>query len=231
MSNLVRSEREGAVALITLDDGKANALSPALQGAINEALDRAEHDDSKAMVLAGNGRLFCGGFDLRVLASGDQAAVLEMLRGGFTLAARLLAFPKPLVIAATGPAIAMGSFLLLTGDHRVGSERTRCQANEVAIGMALPTSAVEIMRMRLTPAAFQRGVSMAAPFDGVDAITAGWLDEIVDHQCVIERALEVATSASETLNLEAHRVSKIRARATAVDAILAGVQNLATEFF
>jgi enoyl-CoA hydratase len=230
MTDLVRYAADGTVARITLDDGKANALSPAMQLAINNALDRAERDGVKAVVLAGHDRLFCGGFDLKVLAAGDREAVLDMLGGGFTLAARLLRFPKPIVIAATGPAVAMGSFLLLSGDHRVGSERTRCQANEVAIGMALPTSAVEIMRMRLTPAAFQRGISMAAPFVGQDAVAGGWLDEIVDSDKVVMRADEVAASAAQSLDAEAHRISKSRARAAAVDAILAGVQNLATEF-
>ena len=129
-----------------------------MQAAINEALDRAEKDDAKAVVLAGNQRVFSGGFDLSVFQSGDAQAALGMLAGGFELSVRCLTFPKPVIMAATGPAIAMGSFLLLSGDHRVGAPKSRCQAIEVAIGMTIPISAIEIMRMRLTPAAFHRGV-------------------------------------------------------------------------
>ena len=134
-------------------DGKVNALSPAMQASIAQALDQAEADIAagtvKAVVLAGNEKVFSAGFELSVFASGDVEAGHGMLAGGFELAIRLLTFPAPVVMAATGPAIAMGSFLLLSADHRVGSQRSRCQANEVAIGMTLPIAALEIMRMHL----------------------------------------------------------------------------------
>ena len=126
MSSTVEYQLTDSVATITMDDGKVNVLSPAMQGNLNEALDRAEQDGAKAVVLAGNSRVFSGGFDLSVFSSGDVDAALGMLRGGFELAVRALTFPVPVIMAATGPAIAMGSFLLLCGDHRVGSERTRC---------------------------------------------------------------------------------------------------------
>lgn len=219
-----------SVATITMDDGKANVLSPAMQQSLNEAFDQAESDASKAVVLAGNRKLFSGGFDLAVFASGDAQAALGMLSGGFELSLRCLTFPKPVIMAATGPAIAMGSFLLLSGDHRVGSPRTRCQANEVAIGMVLPISAIEIMRMRLTRAAFQRGIAMAATFAGDAAIAGGWLDEIVEQDAVVSRAQEVAAEAAGTLHLDAHLKSKLKARKDALAAIQAGIDGLATEF-
>src|SRR6478609_4390914 len=184
MTSTVSYESSGVVATITLDDGKVNVLSPAMQQNLKEALDRAEQaaaaGELKAIVLAGNQKALSAGFDLGVFNSGDAAAALEMLSGGFELSIRLLTFPVPVIIAATGPAIAMGGFMLLCGDHRVGSPKSRCQANEVAIGMILPISAIEIMRMRLTRAAFSRAVSLAATFSGDAAVAAGWLDEIVE---------------------------------------------------
>ena len=228
MNSPVRYELDNTVGTVTLDDGRANALSPSLQRHIGAALDAAEQDASKAVVIAGNEKLFCGGFDLSVFAAGDTMATLDMLTGGFNLSVRLLTFGKPIIIAATVPAIAMGAFLLLSGDHRVGSARTRCQANEVAIGMTLPVSAIEIMRMRLTPAAFQRGVAMAESFSGDDAIAAGWLDEIVSPEEVLSRAQAVAGEAA-SLDVRAHLGSKRRARESAVRAILAGMDGLAAE--
>lgn len=230
MTRPVKYERDGAVVTITLNDGRANALSTVMQAHINDALDTAEKDDSKALVLAGNDRLFCGGFDLSVIASGDRAAILTMLNGGFELAARLLMFPKSIVIAATGPAIAMGSFLLLTGDYRIGSTRSRCHANEVALGMALPTSAIEILRMRLTPSAFQRA-TMSAVFEGDAAVAAGWLDEIVDESQVLPLSQKFAAESAAKLDLRAHAATKARARNNAVLAIRAGLDLLADEFF
>lgn len=226
----VNYELNDSVATITLDDGKVNVLGPAMQAAINEALDRAEKDSSKAVVLGGNGRVFSGGFDLAVFQSGDAKAALAMLAGGFELSVRCLSFPKPVIMAATGPAIAMGSFLLLSGDHRIGQPKSRCQAIEVAIGMTIPVSAIEIMRMRLTPAAFQRGTSMAATFVGDEAIAGGWLDEIVEADQVLARAQQVASEAAATLHLGAHLATKLKARESALKAIQAGIDGLATEF-
>ncbi|WP_019972519.1 crotonase/enoyl-CoA hydratase family protein [Mycobacterium sp. 141] len=230
MSSPVSYQLDESVATVTLDDGKVNALSPAMQNDINAALDRTVEDGAKAVVLAGNAKVFSGGFDLSVFASGDAQATLAMLAGGFELSLRCLTFPVPVVMAATGPAIAMGSFLLLSADHRVGSPRSRCQANEVAIGMTLPIAAIEIMRMRLTHAAFQRAISMAATFAGDAAIAAGWLDEIVESEAVLARAQQVAAEAAATLNAGAHVGSKLKARAAAILAVRAGIDGLPTEF-
>jgi enoyl-CoA hydratase len=230
----VSYELNESVATITLDDGKVNVLSPAMLQTINEALDRAakaaENGEVKAIVLAGNSRVLSAGFDLSVFNSGDAAAALGMLSSGFVLSIRLLTFPVPVIIAATGPAIAMGSFMLLSGDHRVGSPKTRCQANEVAIGMTLPISAIEIMRQRLTRAAFSRAVSMAATFNGAEAVAAGWLDELVEVENVLPRAQQVAAEAAATLHVKAHKASKVKAREAAVAAIQAGIDGLPEEF-
>jgi enoyl-CoA hydratase len=234
MSTLVNYALDESVATVTLDDGKVNALSPAMQDALNEALDRAEKaaldGEVKAVVLAGNSRVLSAGFELSVFASGDAAAALGMLSGGFELSIRLLTFPVPIVIAATGPAIAMGGFLLLSGDHRVGSPKSRCQANEVAIGMVLPISAIEIMRNRLTRAAFQRAVALAATFRGDEAVAAGWLDEIVEPEDVLTRAQQVAAEFAATLHVKAHRASKLKARDDAIKAIRGGIDGLPAEF-
>jgi enoyl-CoA hydratase len=230
MTDPVNYELNESVATIALDDGKVNVLGPTMQAAINEALDRAEKDDAKAVVLAGNQRVFSGGFDLSVFQSGDAQAALAMLAGGFELSIRCLTFPKPVIMAATGPAIAMGSFLLLSGDHRIGAPKSRCQAIEVAIGMTIPISAIEIMRMRLTPAAFARGTSMASTFVGDEAIAAGWLDEIVDADKVLARAQEVAVEAAATLHAGAHLATKLKARESALKAIRAGIDGLPAEF-
>jgi len=229
MADTVKYELNETVATITLDDGKVNVLGPAMQSAINEALDKAEKDSAKAVVIAGNQRVFSGGFDLAVFQSGDPKAALGMLAGGFELSMRCLTFPAPVIMAATGPAIAMGSFLLLSGDHRIGQPKSRCQAIEVAIGMTIPISALEIMRMRLTPAAFHRGAALASIYVGDETIAAGWLDEIVEKDQVLSSAQATAAAAAQ-LHTGSHVATKLKARESALKAIQAGIDGLATEF-
>ena len=95
MTSTVRYELDDSVATISMDDGKVNVLGPDMQAAINDALDRAEKDSAKAVVLAGNERVFSGGFDLAVFQSGDPKAALGMLAGGFELSTALPDVPGP----------------------------------------------------------------------------------------------------------------------------------------
>src|SRR5262249_25182021 len=217
MSKRVHYQVESSVATIVMDDGKVNALSPDMQREINEVLNHAELEGVGAVVITGNDRVFSGGFDLNVLRGGGDAAI-GMLVGGFELAARVLAFPKPVVMACTGHAIAMGSFLLLSGDHLIGSPDHRVMANEVAIHLTMPPPPHAILRHRLTPAAFQRAVVLSAPFVGPQAVAAGYLDELVESGLVRSRAQEVAQSFLE-LDARAHHQSKLRARAEVLDEI------------
>jgi enoyl-CoA hydratase len=225
MGERVSYSVEESVATIAMDDGKVNALSPDMQLEINEALDHAELEGVGAVVIAGNNRVFSGGFDLKVLTGGGQPAI-DMLAGGFELAARILAFPKPVVMACTGHSIAMGSFLMLCGDHLIGAPSHRVQANEVSIGMTMPGPALAILRHRLTPAAFQRAVGLSAVFQGESAVAAGYLDELVAADLVRPRAQEVAQSFTG-LDARAHKESKLVARKDVLDEIR---RTIAAEF-
>ena len=116
---LVEFTMTGSVAVIAMDDGKANAMGPDMIAAVNDALDRAESEAS-AVVIIGREGAFCGGFDLKVIRSGDAVAQVAMTTAGAHLALRLYGFPKPVVMAATGHSVALGGFLLLAADHRIG---------------------------------------------------------------------------------------------------------------
>ncbi len=217
MGDKVHLTVDDEVATITMDDGKVNALSPDMQLEINEALDHAELEGVGAVVIAGNNKVFSGGFDLKVLKGGGEQAI-EMLAGGFELAARLLAFSKPVVMACTGHSIAMGSFLMLSGDHLIGAPSHRIQANEVAIGLTMPGPALAILRHRLTPAAFQRAVGLSVEFKGESAVAAGYLDELVEADMVRPHAHEVARGFL-SLDARAHKESKLKTRTEVLDEI------------
>lgn len=222
MSTLVGHERSEGIATVTLDDGKVNALSPSLFAALGAALDEAE-GAGDAVVLAGRPGIFSGGFDLGMLLGGGQAT-LDLLRAGFEMSLRLMAFPRPVVVAATGHAYAMGAFLLLSADHRVGSDGdVRITANEVKIGLTMPHAAVEVCRAGLTPAAFRRAVDLSATFAPADAVAAGFVDEVVAPDEVLARAHEVATSLAG-LDASAHAATKLRSRAPALAAIRTGIE-------
>jgi enoyl-CoA hydratase len=228
MSGLVTYRRDESIATITMDDGKVNALGPTMQQALNEALDNADRDDVDAVVIAGNHRVFSAGFDLKVFQAGEPQGAIDMLRGGFELSYRLLSYPKPVVMACTGPAIAMGSFLLCSGDHRIAAPGYNIQANEVAIGMVVPHAALAVLKLRLTRSAYQQAVGLSKVFFGETALAAGFIDEIDLPDRVLGRAQEAALEFTK-LDLKAHAASKQRARADALKELRAGIDGVPAE--
>ncbi|MCC6716333.1 MAG: crotonase/enoyl-CoA hydratase family protein, partial [Acetobacteraceae bacterium] len=158
----------GDVATLTLDDGKANALSLAMAQGIAAGLDRAA-GEAKVVVIRGRPGVLCGGFDLKVIRSGDAAARAAMVDAGMALLERLYLLPQPVVIACTGHAVAAGGLMLLTGDVRIGVEGDfRLGLNETAIGLSLPAFGVELARERLLPTALGEATLLARLYGPAD---------------------------------------------------------------
>ena len=213
---------EDGVAVVTMDDGKANAVSPVMQDGINAALDQAEQA-GLPVVLTGRDGILSAGFDLKTLAAGGQPAV-DMLNGGIELAIRLLSFPTPVVVACGGHAIAMGVFLLLGGDYRFGVRGNfRYTANEVAIGMTMPFSTIEILRNRVTPSALNRSVLLAEIFTPDNGIENGFIDAVVDSPGELLPAAIAFAKDTTALDATAHAHSKKRLRGPVLDAVRTGL--------
>ena len=228
MSSLVSYRRHDAIATITLDDGKRNVLSVDMFAAIAAALDRAE-SDGVTVVLTGREGVFSAGFDLRVLMAGGEDAY-RMVRTGFELAERLLAFPTPVVVACTGHALAMGVFLVLAGDYRLGAAGPyKIGATEVALGITMPHFGVEICRQRLTPAYFHRAVINAEVYGPEEAADAGFLDRVVSAGDLAAIAHDVAAGLAK-LDAGVHAATKLRARGPALKAVRAAIEADAVAF-
>ena len=222
MTDLVGYDLRGGVAVLVMDDGKANAMSGAMQAALNAALDRAEAE-AGAIVLAGRPGKFSAGFDLGVLMGGGPEAV-AMTNGGFELAHRVSACPVPVVAACTGHAIAMGAFLLLSCDYRVGADDDyRLSANEVAIGITMPHTAIEVVTHRLPPHVAERALLQSEVFSAANAVQTGWLDALAAPDAVVDVAVAHATHLVETLNPEAHAATKARVRERHLEALALAV--------
>ena len=202
------------VATIRIDDGKRNALSPAVLHEIYQALDRAESDQA-IVIMTGRESVFSAGFDLKVMKRGGINA-LRMLRAGYALTARVMAYPYPVVAACNGHVLAMGVFLMLSTDYAIGSRGDfKIAANEVAIGLTMPRVAAAMLRHRLNPGAFQRAVTLSDYFDPESALTAGFFDELADPADLMPRAAACADKFKE-LDLRAHRATKRRIRAALI---------------
>ena len=211
MSDLVTYTRRDAVATITLNNGKVNALSHEVFAELNAALDQAESDRA-VVILTGQPGIFSAGYDLKEMTRSPEAAG-ALVEVGSSLSLRLLSFPTPVIAACSGHAIAKGAFLLLSSDLRLGVEGPfKIGLNEVAIGMTMHHAGIELARNRLQPAAFQRSVINAEMFDPQAAVSAGFLDRLAPADALLDTAYAEAARLTE-LDMKAHHQTKLKARA------------------
>ena len=208
------------IALIRMDDGKANAINFEMLEALNAALNKAEAE-AKAIVLAGRDGRFSGGFDLNAFASLGADGVYKLLDAGAELLLRLYGNKLPVVAACTGHAIAMGVFILNACDTRVGTAGDyKIGANEAITGMNLPIFAMELSHDRLNPTHLTRATIQGFIYDPAGAVEAGYLDMLVEAGKAEASAMAVAAqlaqlpSASYAWNKQAIRkatLERIRA--------------------
>jgi enoyl-CoA hydratase len=211
---LVSYTLENKVAVLTMDDGKANALSKAMIVELTAAVERAEKEAS-AIVLAGRAERFCAGFDLRVMMSGPDNAK-DLLRTGALLLMQLYGTPLPLVIACTGHALAGGALVVLTGDYRVSAAGAyKIGLNEVSLGMPVPVLAMELARDRLSKRELVHATLLAKIYDPEAAQRAGYVDVVVAPDQVLETAKAEAARLG-AFSRSAYQATKKRLRGASI---------------
>jgi enoyl-CoA hydratase len=223
MGARVTYEVADSVATITMDDGKVNALGFDMLDELNEAFTRAESEKA-AVVLAGRDGVFTAGFDLKVMKS-EGPDMPRLLKTGFELSYRMLSFPEPVIVACTGHTFAMGVFITLSADYRIGAAAAeyKITANEVSIGMTMPRSAIEVCRLRLSQDYISRVVVLSEVFSPELAVEAGLLDEVAEGPTLLESAHAKAVELKK-LHPGAFAATKLRLRDDALVSLRAAME-------
>lgn len=230
----MRVERSDGVAILTIDTPRNNAVNPDFIRECHELLDAVEGDDAiRALVVTSTHKsLFSPGADLPFLielAPHDLNAYFEGVTG---LVRRKFGFPKPKVCALNGHAVAAGCFMALTGDYRImvrGSYYIGLM--EIDLGLSTFAGVVEMMSHVLGGRIAKRVLYAGENFLPEQALELGLVDELVDRDGLMQRALDRARllgskppGAYETLKRYSGNAVMERMRrldATSVDDILA----------
>ena len=214
---------EGDVSIITLDDGKANVFSSAMSSTINQLLDEVPNDKG-ALLITGRQGLLSGGFDLKTMTGGEAKDIIEMTVNGFKLLARIYGFSRPVVVASSGHAIALGAFLLCCADYRVGAKgKYLVQANEHRNNMSIPIPILEISKSRISKRHWHRAILNAEAYPIDQSVEAGYLDEVVDEVELMKRAMEIATDLA-TLGHPHYQMTKDLDQKDILERINAGIE-------
>jgi enoyl-CoA hydratase len=221
MNEVVNYVSEDNHAIITIANGKVNAISHEVIEGLNAGLDKAEQEN-KIVILTGQPGIFSAGFDLKVMTKSSESAK-ELVTKGSILSLRMLSFPKPIIAACSGHAIAKGGFLLLSANYRIGVEGDfKIGLNEVMIGMTMHHAGIAIARARarakLSHTYLDRSVNNSEIYNPKDAMKAGFLDVVVPVDHLLITAIKVAKMFSQ-LNKKAHAVTKLKVRKPHLEAL------------
>jgi enoyl-CoA hydratase len=194
---LVELERRGSVALVTLNRPEArNAISPEVSAAMVEILDTVEADaDLRAVVITGAGEVFSAGADLKVVATG-RAADIASVKGGFAgIVSR--DFPKPIIAAVNGPALAGGFEIVLSCDLVVAADTARFGIPEVKRGLLAAAGGLIRLPKRVPLAVALEMAMTGDPVDAQRALALGLVNRVVPAAEVVDTALALADTIGQ----------------------------------
>lgn len=205
----VSVEVQDEVAIVRIQRGKGNSLSPTL---IEELLDAVRAppvaESARALVITGEGKFFSTGLDLVELAKLDRAGMLLFLDRLQGLLATLYVFGRPVVAAVNGHAVAGGCLLALCADWRVLARgEARMGLTEIALGLPLPQAGLEITRQHFANGAAYAEVVYGGQTHGSDdALRLGLAEEAIEPARVVERAIERARSFARHPSVAFHHM-------------------------
>lgn len=183
------------IAVVTLAHGKANALDLEFCEALAARFMDLRKSDAKAVVVTGQGRMFSAGVDLKRLSDGGADYIRQFLPALHKLYDAVFFHPKPVIAAVNGHAIAGGAVLAACADRRVmAREAGRIGVTELQVGVPFPALAFEIVRFAVPPRYLPEFTLGAATYATAAALQRGWVDEVVEPDALMARALEVAQS-------------------------------------
>jgi enoyl-CoA hydratase len=205
---MVDLRTDNDIAHLVFDDGKANVLNAVTLAALLEGLERASR--AKAVVLSGRPGTFSGGLDLKTLPKLPR----EEFKGTLALFARLcqtlLTYPRPVVAAVTGHAIAGGTVLLLCCDHRIGEAgEFKIGLSEVPIGMPLPSFVYRLAEHSVSKRHIIEATLHGRLYSPEQAEQIGYLQAVAEPGEAVGRAAQVAGALAALPN-PAYQMTKAR---------------------
>lgn len=218
---MVHWEQSDGIAVLTLDSPPVNALDGEMLGAFAGAIEEIRSSDAAAVIITGAGNAFCAGADLfRVLKESPEYLARSQVKLSDSFG-RLFTFPRPVVAAVNGHAIAGGCVISSATDHvvAVDSEEVRIGLAELKVGVPFPAWALEIARHRVAPQFLDEALYFGRLYDPQEAMRRGFVNELTAPDTLMERALQVAQRLA-SIPAETFRLTKEAVRSPAAERAL-----------
>ena len=191
--------RTGDVVVLTLRRGKVNAFNGPFVEELRTCLDELAADDSaRGLVLTGHGKFFSFGLDVPELYSLSRRDFAEFLRAFTGLYTAVYTYPKPVIAALNGHAIAGGCMLAIACDMRLMAEgRAKISINEITFGSTVFAGSTEMLRACVGQRNAEEVTLSGAMYEPKEALAIGLVDRVVPVDELLALAVEeAATMAS-----------------------------------
>jgi Delta3-Delta2-enoyl-CoA isomerase len=183
----------GRIATVVMERGTVNALNPVVVEELSETFGRLQSDAAvSAVVLTGRGKFFSFGFDIPEFLSFTREQFTDYLTRFTALYRDLFIYPKPLVAALNGHAIAGGCMISLACDKAIMAQgRAKISLNEIGFGSSVFAGSTEMLQFR-TGSRASEVLYSAAMYSPAEAQQIGLVAEVVAPEALLDRARAIA---------------------------------------
>jgi enoyl-CoA hydratase len=214
---MIRIDQQDELAVLHMEHGKANAFDREFMASLSNALLSVEQSDAKAVIITGSGSIFSAGVDLFRILEGKEAYIQPFLAEMSAMLETLFLFPRPVISAVNGHAIAGGCIIALASDYALMSrDGGTIGIPELLVGVPFPSLPLEIVRFALAPHVMQRMIYSGITYHPEDALKNGVVQELADPDDLLRRANEIAAGLMR-IPEASFRLVKTRLRMSAVD--------------
>ncbi len=230
MAGTVDLKVEEGIAILRLQRGSGNAINGELVDDLVAAIaEAARREEVLGVLLASTGKLFSPGLDLPELIGCDRPTMEDFLERFSEMVLALYDFPKPMVAALHGHAVAGGCVLALTADWRVLSREALIGLNEVKVGVPFPYGVAMILRESVPTQHLEEIALFGRNYRGEEALAAGLVHEVHDAEGFEEHCLERLSELTDK-DPQATSITKRYLRAATVERIRTNQATLARDF-
>ncbi|HKJ55882.1 MAG TPA: crotonase/enoyl-CoA hydratase family protein [Nitriliruptoraceae bacterium] len=216
----VTTQIDDGIAVVTMDDGGANALGPERFDELHAAFDDAG-DDVTAFLVTGRPGMTTAGLDLKFMQTAGAEAVAALLVRFGTTMMRIWTEPRPTVLAATGHTLAAGTMLAMACDHTVAARgQFWWGLTETQINFTIPEFGIALARANMRADLLDDLLLPGAKVGPARAVEAGFADELAEPDEVLDRARAHAQSLA-ALPSQAYADTKRRLRGATADHVRA----------
>ncbi len=207
------------VAVLRLEGGKANAMTPELLDQLHYLINGFAASPARAAVLTGYGAYFSAGLALPVLVDLDRPKMAAFIARFGEAMMRVFSCEKPIVAAINGHAIAGGCVLALECDWRVMvDEGARIGLNETQLGISLPSAVLEPLRLAVPSSSLVPIAYEGRLFSPSEAHELGLVDELAPASTLLDRAIAKAQALAAVPTTGVAQV-KLGLRRAAIEAV------------